>query len=623
MDQPVPEKDDADLQQTTDISSESSNPTPKKNIVARTFTWPTGKNNKLVAAIFVVLFGGLGTYFLVQSFASPGIAQMHAEKPFVENAKKGLHWQGIKPAKAGGQCDKSGTYELVDSKGNSQGCTHGPDPAPDGVDITQDTKPLADAGTTGFSLAPKAEAATSCSDPGTDGNRVVLVYAHASDKPDRYATYASTFRALAAHTDAVYYASAQQTGGARHIRFATDASCNLIINRVTLSTTGDDNLGNTVNELHAKGYNAPSRKYLVFMDANVYCGIGQLFVDDKADQSNYNNGNPGVQAMVARVDNGCWRSTNPDAPTHELTHTLGAVQTTAPYHTSGLHCYDEYDVMCYDDGTHAMSYICPSTQEDRLDCNKNTYFNTKPASGSYLATHWNVARSVFLYGGGPVNNLPTGHFDYVRRTPGGVRVGGWAVDPDKPTAAINVDVYGGTGVAGSGNPGKRFLADDYRPDVGNKYPRYGDYHGFGGTMNLSSYGAQKFCAYGIDTTSGHSTLGCLSITLAANPIGALTSVTRVSGGVQITGWSFDPDVADPINVDVYGGTGATSSSPGKRSLADSPSVGTTPTGYTGYGSLHGFNIFLATGTNTQTFCAYGIDYPNTPGSNVKLGCKSA
>ena len=57
-----------------------------------------------------------------------------------------------------------------------------------------------------------------------------------------------------------------------------------------------------IRDLQALGYDDPSRKYLVWMDATVYCGIAQIYPDDRPIQDNDNNGR---YPMYARVDAGC------------------------------------------------------------------------------------------------------------------------------------------------------------------------------------------------------------------------------------------------------------------------------------------------------------------------------
>jgi hypothetical protein len=82
---------------------------------------------------------------------------------------------------------------------------------------------------------------------------------------------------------------------------------------------------------------------------------------------------------------------------HEIAHTLGAVNLGAPHSNGAWHCTDEYDRLCYDDGSGAaLTFLCASSQEPLLDCNGDDYFNVAPPAGSWLATHWNLAGSAFL-----------------------------------------------------------------------------------------------------------------------------------------------------------------------------------------------------------------------------------
>ncbi len=345
-------------------------------------------------ALSLLALSSFGAVFVVVP-AAPASAQAPPD-----NARRGVVHDGLVKTAADGAC--RGNFALASGASGKSGrarCTHGPDPAPDGVDV-QRARPAAE-----LQSATPAEVAPATSVPcygnGTDGYRVQVIYARASNVADRYASLAGSFVTWSAAADEVARASAAETGGTRHFRYVTDPACNLVVDRVTLSTTGDDNFDNTVNELFDMGYDRADRKYLVYVDANVYCGIGEIYYDDSPNAtpgSNYNNGHTQVQGMIARVDNGCWGQPNGSVEAHELMHNLGGVQPSAPHATPGLHCTDENDRMCYNDGSGGlMQLICALLGgENRFDCNHDDYFSTNPAAGSYLATHWNTANSAFL-----------------------------------------------------------------------------------------------------------------------------------------------------------------------------------------------------------------------------------
>lgn len=266
-------------------------------------------------------------------------------------------------------------------------CTHGPDSAPFNLNVVESVPPES----APVSLSDSFQ----CDGNGTTGYRIQVLYVRASDRADRYNQYVGSFRTWLAEMDLIYQHSAAETGGVRRVRFVHGGDCVPTIGSVTVPTTGDDSFGSTIEALQALGYDRTDRKYLIFMDANLYCGIGTLWLDDSAGQSNANNSGPDW----GRTDSGCWGAS---VPAHELNHNLGGVQDSAPNSTahqdSGGHCSDEYDRMCYVDANGVQMYsLCPDFEHDRLlDCNHDDYFHTNPPVGNYLATHWNTASSRFL-----------------------------------------------------------------------------------------------------------------------------------------------------------------------------------------------------------------------------------
>lgn len=368
--------------------------------------------------VFVLIFAVVGSYFLFRSFAaSPNASRAgleHAVVPFQEEPARGLHWAGLKANPNSALCGGE-LLEVIDSTGNAVACTHGPDPAPDGIDVRVSAEPVVTGEadrttqeTTTSGTAAETTGSLPCDGDGVNGKRIQVLYVHASDVASRYSTYASSFQTWAANTNNVFVESGLKTGQARNLRFVTDSTCNAVVTDVTIPTTGDDSFSSTVSAIKSLGYNRNDRKYMMWVDASVYCGIGEIRWDDSAGSNNANNGGP----SYSRVDSGCWGLDRP-TEAHEIMHNLGGVQLSAPHTTGGGHCTDEYDRMCYNDGYAGsgiiMTYPCPTpaVEYDYLfDCNNDDYFNTNPASGSYLATHWNAANSVFLIGGSTTTPPP-------------------------------------------------------------------------------------------------------------------------------------------------------------------------------------------------------------------------
>ncbi len=268
-----------------------------------------------------------------------------------------------------------------------------------------------------------------CGDPAgadrpslTGAPEVKLAYVRAADQPDGFAAAAPLMEsdALAA-SQMVLDAS----GGRRSVRFDQGSSCGpdrLDIQSVRLPQPlsyylASDQQGRWTRfsaDLSAalgglRGAGAAPRNVIAYADGfnpfNWSAGQGMLLSDDRPSALNASN-RGGLLAVVWGAGGpgfmgGAPAYYRPEVMLHELTHTLGAVQPSAPHSTGAGHCNDEWDTMCYADGgpKSALSYPCSqghSESSSAYDCGADDYFNPDPAPGSYLASHWNLYSSSFL-----------------------------------------------------------------------------------------------------------------------------------------------------------------------------------------------------------------------------------
>lgn len=295
--------------------------------------------------------------------------------------------------------------------GDQTYCTHGGDPLPYGVD--PDDRPAPE---------PHDAAPVPCIGTGTDGKRIESLYLWSDE--NRFPVYASSFQTWIAEANQIYTSA---SAGQRQLRFTTDAGCRPTIKPIQVNPVALDSLQNTISALQSLGYAKSDRKYLIFAESGVYCGIGTVLEDDSPGPTNRNNSGP----SYARVDTPCWSG---HTAAHELTHNLGGVQMTAPNASGGWHCTDEYDLMCYSDSPNypSMHIACSNYAADnRLDCNNDDYFALTPTG--WLAQHWNVANSGFLVNVTPAPTVtpspaptvtPTPRPASIRVSPIKVRLGG-------------------------------------------------------------------------------------------------------------------------------------------------------------------------------------------------------
>ncbi len=210
-----------------------------------------------------------------------------------------------------------------------------------------------------------------------------------ADKPDRYAEMVPLIEGWAGDASRRVRESAAETGGFRDIAWVT-SNCSLSVAHAVIPATADDDLGETADALADLGFDRSDRRYVMWVDANVYCGIAY------------------VSGLYSRVDEGCFGY----AELHELVHNLGGVSLSAPNTSGGWHCTDEWDDLCYSDSPlrPAMRLLCPPAHAALLDCNHDDYFSTSPRAGTFLsnAPGANTADSPFLVeaDGAPPVHLP-------------------------------------------------------------------------------------------------------------------------------------------------------------------------------------------------------------------------
>lgn len=202
---------------------------------------------------------------------------------------------------------------------------------------------------------------------------------------------------------------------------------------------------------------------------------------------------------------------------------------------------------------------------------------------------------------------PIGVIDVLAAPPGNIHVAGWAFDPDSKDP-IQMQVYL-NGVATS------IAANLPRPDVDAAYGGVGALHGFDAMIPVSTSGPQQVCVYAVNVGPGTDTLlNCIAITAhSGSPFGAVDAIVASGGQITVSGWTLDPDTANPTPVHIY------VDSSGIAYTADQPRTDIAAA-YPGYGPNHGFNFTVPASPGPHTVCAYGINSVGL-GSNVALACK--
>lgn len=289
-----------------------------------------------------------------------------------------------------------------------RGCTHGGDLVPPNVERIA-TRAMAPAAST-----PKQM----CVANGRGGRRIRVFYGYPAGTESRSAAFRSWISQSVAMADANLD---EQTPGiaGQHLRMYCKEDRGVTVSALELLPIGTDGvftfqdvmdslLQRVANGLGDEDFDTPRFTYVVFVD-NIGCcygpsGQAMLWGDDRPDPALNLNNQVMYSPRFAMVEIGGSTFSGAYIFLHEVGHTLGAVQDSAPHSSRAGHCYTSSDVMCYADGGPyydeggSMQAVCAAMPDGQFafDCEGGDYYEVHPDPGSYLASAWNTSDSGWL-----------------------------------------------------------------------------------------------------------------------------------------------------------------------------------------------------------------------------------
>ena len=214
-----------------------------------------------------------------------------------------------------------------------------------------------------------------------------------------------------------------------------------------------------------------------------------------------------------------------------------------------------------------------------------------------------------LLGCRSVNADPRRALDVVERVPGGVRVSGWAYDPDS-AGPIDVHVYlnaQGTDL-GPANRG--------RADVAAALGLPNNQVGFDAVIPWTGTGALDVNVFAINRGPGQNVrIGGATFSTPNAPVGSLDVAARGPGGIRVAGWAWDPETADPVQLQVVIGSQTVSIGATRRARPDIDAR------YPGTPQNPGFDVVVPyTQPGSVPVCVYALDPQGGP--SRLLGCRT-
>lgn len=210
-----------------------------------------------------------------------------------------------------------------------------------------------------------------------------------------------------------------------------------------------------------------------------------------------------------------------------------------------------------------------------------------------------------------VGGAAIGYIDAIHRTPNGLRVVGWALDPDS-SEPLDIHAYVDGAFVGSR------MADIDRPDVEAAVPNFGSRHGYDFEVPAVA-GTRQVTVYAIGRGGGapYTKLGTQTVQVGSLPFGHIDAALDDSAGVRVRGWAIDPDSAGPVDIHIYvdgafAGAG--------RTGVDRPDV---VAAYPGYPGARGYDFVVPAPAGRRTVCAYAINVGAGGANHPMLGCTTA
>src|SRR5947209_5439662 len=140
---------------------------------------------RVISLLLVAAASGLAS---AGASATAAAAAAPAQSPpGASQAGRGLNFAGLTATNDSTKTCRSKFALVGASSGATPRCTHGPDPAPPGIDVrTRQPTLVGDTATPTSSPSYAAGSTVPCYGDGVTGNRVQAIYAHAADVGDRY-----------------------------------------------------------------------------------------------------------------------------------------------------------------------------------------------------------------------------------------------------------------------------------------------------------------------------------------------------------------------------------------------------------------------------------------------------